>query len=77
MARRTKNIAEEPRAKAECCHHWVIESPKGPTSKGVCKYCGAEREFFNYWGDFFWEDDISGLSNVADTAIPGSDLSAN
>lgn len=65
MARGTKTIAEEPRAEAECCHHWIIESPKGPTSKGVCKYCGAEREFFNYWDDFFWEDDVSMLGGVA------------
>jgi hypothetical protein len=61
MARAAKNIAERPKVKVECSHHWVIESPNGPTSRGVCKYCGAEREFWNYWSDHFWEDDVSML----------------
>jgi hypothetical protein len=61
MARIANNIAEKPEAKVECSHHWIIESPKGPTSGGVCKYCGAEREFLNYWSDFFWEDNASML----------------
>lgn len=30
-----------------CCHHWRIESPNGPTSRGVCRRCGAVREFHN------------------------------
>ncbi len=63
MTRRAKNIAEHPKVQAECYHHWIIESPNGPTSKGVCKYCGAEREFSNYWADLFWEDDVSMLSS--------------
>jgi hypothetical protein len=28
-----------------CTHHWLLESPRGDTSRGVCKYCGEEREF--------------------------------
>lgn len=31
-----------------CQHHWLIESPDGPVSMGVCRLCGAEREFQNY-----------------------------
>jgi len=31
-----------------CCHYWLVESPNGPTSKGTCKFCGAEKEFENY-----------------------------
>jgi hypothetical protein len=31
-----------------CTHHWRIASPSGETSKGVCKACGATREFQNY-----------------------------
>ena len=34
---------EEPK----CKHHWVIETPKGPKSRGACKKCGEEREFVN------------------------------
>ena len=33
--------------RGRCQHHWLIEEPAGPTSHGVCKRCGAEREFFN------------------------------
>ena len=33
-----------------CTHHWVIESPHGPLSEGVCQYCGEEREFKNSEG---------------------------
>ena len=31
-----------------CVHHWVVESPAGPTSTGRCKRCGEEREFGNW-----------------------------
>ena len=36
-------------------HHWSIESPNGSTSKGVCKNCGARKEFSNYIEDPGWE----------------------
>lgn len=32
---------------AECCHHWMIDSPSGETSRGRCKKCGSERDFQN------------------------------
>lgn len=28
-------------------HHWMIESPNGKTSPGVCKLCGEARDFRN------------------------------
>ena len=31
-----------------CIHYWVIETPNSKTSKGVCKYCGEVREFWNH-----------------------------
>ncbi len=31
-----------------CKHHWVIDSPAGPVSKGACRSCGQERDFPNY-----------------------------
>lgn len=34
--------------KVKCAHHWIIESPKGPTSRGICRFCGAKSEFNNY-----------------------------
>ena len=30
-----------------CCHYWRIEPADGATSKGVCRYCGQEKEFNN------------------------------
>jgi hypothetical protein len=37
-----------------CKHYWVIESPRGPISQGVCKFCGVRRRFDNlgpeWWG---------------------------
>ena len=28
-------------------HHWLIEAANGVTSPGVCRLCGAEKEFTN------------------------------
>ena len=28
---------------AQCAHHWIIETPDGPISKGQCQLCGEER----------------------------------
>jgi len=64
MGPQLEKTREETKAEEQCTHHWIIESPTGPTSRGVCKYCGAEREFANYWGDFYWEDDISSLASI-------------
>ena len=30
-----------------CVHHWMIDSPSGTTSKGICKYCQSQRDFYN------------------------------
>ena len=30
-----------------CVHRWRIEEPARETSLGVCRYCGATREFAN------------------------------
>ena len=38
---------EKITARDTCRHHWRIEEAQGPTSRGVCKLCGMEREFFN------------------------------
>ena len=32
---------------ATCSHHWVIASPEGPTSEGVCRRCGHQKKFMN------------------------------
>ncbi len=46
-------VANEPVKKQETCrHYWIIESAHGPVSRGVCKICGAERQFHNSWPYF-------------------------
>jgi len=49
---------------AHCRHHWLIESPQGPISMGMCKLCGAQKEFSNSAMGFLWEDEpLSELSH--------------
>jgi hypothetical protein len=45
-----KTSAETPSIKSDSggCHHfWMIESPNGSQSHGVCKYCNEEKDFDN------------------------------
>ena len=35
------------RAKQCEIHHWMLPAPGGPTTVGVCRNCGAEKEFSN------------------------------
>lgn len=50
---------QKTKVQTECRHHWVIESPSGATSIGICKHCGAVKEFGNYMPFSSWEDDNS------------------
>jgi len=38
-----------------CKHHWVIDSPNGPTSVGVCKICGEKSDFRNSMPGSGWD----------------------
>lgn len=51
MVQKQTSISEEPVAKQKCRHYWIIGSPAGPASQGVCKLCGARKEFRNYLPD--------------------------
>ncbi|GEM_PF-3008923 len=44
-----------------CAHHWILETPKGPVSAGVCKKCGEQKEFRNYLEGTSWDREIPGL----------------
>jgi hypothetical protein len=57
MSRTGVNQAGVAPAEAQCRHHWLIESPHGPTSMGNCKLCGTQREFRNSAGDRLWEEE--------------------
>lgn len=41
-----------------CAHRWRIESPNGAMSMGVCRICGAEKEFPNSAEDYLWERSV-------------------
>ena len=63
MGHKLESVSEEPVAKGKCRHYWVIESPHGPTSIGVCKFCGEEKEFKNFLPGS-WFDDSSNIEPV-------------
>ena len=51
----------------QCKHYWVIESPTGPTSVGICKLCSRQKEFknnpsVNYVDYSITLKDIAGIS---------------
>lgn len=47
MRTKVKDVPVKVVPKEGHYHHWVIESANGPTSKGMCKLCNAEKEFHN------------------------------
>ncbi len=44
----TQSAPEENVTETNCVHHWIIEPPTQRISKGVCKLCGATKEFENW-----------------------------
>ena len=56
MRQRLKEKAIKPASGNGCKHYWIIEGAKGPTSRGVCKYCGEEREFQNSWQEMSYSE---------------------
>jgi hypothetical protein len=48
-------VAPRKRASKSCQHRWVIETPHGATSRGLCKRCGATKRFPNAAQDAMWE----------------------
>ena len=55
-----------------CGHHWLIDSPGGPTSKGVCSLCGIERQFRNYLEGARWDDETSSDQELLKANIASS-----
>ena len=47
---------EQEQLESDCKHHWVIGSPNGPTSEGVCKICGERSEFRNSTDGMRWDN---------------------
>jgi len=57
---------------SDCSHHWVIESPNGPTSNGICKVCGVVREFKNSIQVTSWESDGNHLHRSQAVSTPST-----
>ncbi len=55
-------------SRATCHHHWLIEPPNGPTSRGRCKQCGHTRTFPNSSEDSIW-DGAEGRSRWNDMGL--------
>jgi len=56
----------------QCAHHWVIDGAGGPTSKGMCRLCGAERDFKNYLEGARWDNDATQDSGAIAAGIARS-----
>ena len=53
-------ISEDTTAESDLCvHHWIIGNPEGPTSMGICKICGVDKEFANFFEGSSWGTDVS------------------
>ena len=52
MRYKLKEATRERVSESKCRHYWKVESANGPISRGVCKFCGAEKEFHNSLPDF-------------------------
>ena len=68
-------VLDKPKNSNRTCHHyWIIEIPEGPTSRGICKFCGKEREFDNMGPDSWRYGDMSGLpaTSLPDLTNEGS-----
>ena len=53
----TNTVGAPESGEVECRHHWRIASPNGAMSRGVCKRCGAERDFPNSTNESVWDND--------------------
>ena len=74
MQQLTSPAPEKEHEVGTCRHHWVIEAPTGPISRGVCQMCKATRDFKNYIEAAPWGDDTqSSESNNPLSAVGASE----
>lgn len=66
---RVKSAPEGKRSSSrKCVHHWIIDSPNGRQSAGLCKRCGKKRSFANSNEAVMWEH-TNTLRNNAGSAF--------
>jgi len=39
-----------------CIHYWIIDTPSGSMSKGICKFCLDEKKFTNTFEASVWSN---------------------
>ncbi len=44
---KTEGLQVQTESEKKCLHQWIIDPPYGPVSKGICKVCGTEGDFYN------------------------------
>ena len=61
----SQEVKTSVQTQEQCVHHWLIDPPEGPVSKGVCKLCGEVKEFPNdlsySWKEEIKEEDLFSL----------------
>ncbi len=70
-------VIRKPEVKTVCSHHWLIETADGPTSLGICKYCGAKKEFSNIFFDPMSNDDNPSPIEAVDLDDSKDDIDDN
>jgi len=73
MATRHQEQHADGVAQQVCHHHWIVEDADGPVSRGLCKLCGARKDFSNYLSDCLQateEEYEAWLANQRDYAKP-------
>ena len=40
---------KKPAIGERCRHYWLIETPHGAICKGICRFCGEEKDFVSSW----------------------------
>ncbi len=58
-----KTVEKPAQKTATCQHFWLIEPALGPTSQGVCKYCGQKKTFLNIVEDNLPKENLSRFFN--------------
>ena len=64
----SRPASDQQKATVACRHHWIIEAPVGPVSRGVCQECSEVREFKNYIESAPWGEDNS--ANQSPAPVP-------
>ena len=55
----SRQVPGQEEGNVACRHHWIIEAPTGPVSRGVCQICEDVREFKNYIESAPWGEDAN------------------